>query len=138
MWLRESILFRRTNFLAYRYRYRPTFYNWLPVFFQKVQTTSMNQNIIRCLYFSCCYLFVSLLYCSHMSLSYLSSHNGLIFFCFLFCGALGFCCCVLNPKSTKGKAHLLVWWGIAISPTCMHISVRIFRWMVRSLDKRVH
>ena len=39
----------------------------------------MNQNfIIRCWYFSCCYLFVSLRHFSHISLSYLSS-DGLIF-----------------------------------------------------------
>ena len=48
------------------------------------------------------------------------------------------CCCVLNPKSTKGATHFLVWWGITISPTCVHISVRIFGWMVRSLDWWVH
>ena len=37
--------------------------------------------------FSCCYLFVSLWHCS-MALSYLSSDDGLIFFCFSFCGTL--------------------------------------------------
>ena len=43
-------------------------------------------------------------------------------------------CSVLNPKSKRGVTHFLVWWGITISPTCMHMSVRIFEWMVRSLD----
>ena len=124
-----------TNCLAYRYRYRPTFYNSLPVFLEKAQATRTNQNfIIRCRYFSCCYLFVSLWHCSHMSLSYLSSDDGLMFFCFAFCGALGLCCCVLNPKSTRGVTYFLVWWEITISPTCMHISGRIFGWIVRSLD----
>ena len=49
-----------TNCLGYRYRYGPKFYNWLPVFLEKAQTTGTNQNfIIRCRYFSYCYLFVS-------------------------------------------------------------------------------
>ena len=47
-----------TNCLAYRYR--PNFFNWMPVFLEKVQTTGTNQNFIRFRYFSCCYLFVSL------------------------------------------------------------------------------
>ena len=90
-----------TNCLAYRYRYRPTFYNSLPVFLEKAQATRTNQNfIIRCRYFSCCYLFVSLWHCSHMSLSYLSSDDGLIFFCFSFCGTLGL---LLRLKSKKHK-----------------------------------
>ena len=83
------------------YRYRPNFYNWLLVFLEKVQTISMNQNfIIPWWYFSCCYLFVSLWHCSHMSLSYLSSDDGLIFFCFSFCGTLGL---LLRLKSKKHK-----------------------------------
>ena len=57
-----------------------------------------------------------------------------IFLFFVLCMGLQGCCCVLNPKSTRGVTHFLVWWGITISPTCMHISVRIFGWMVRSLD----
>ena len=88
-----------TNCLAYRYRYQPTFYNSLPVFLEKAQATRTNQNfIIRCRYFSCCYLFVSLWHCSHMSLSYLSSDDGLIFFCFSFCGALGLLLCLKSKK----------------------------------------
>ena len=99
MWLRKSILFRKMNCLAYRYRYQPKFYNWLLVFLEKAQTTGTNQNIIiRCQYFSCCYLFVSLWHCSHMSLSYLSSDDGLIFFCFSFCGALGLLLCLKSKK----------------------------------------
>ena len=124
----------KTNCLAYRYRYQPKFFNWLQVFLEKVQTTSTNQNfIICCWYFCCCYLFVSLWHCSHMSLSYLSSDDGLIFFCFSFCGALGLMSC-LKCKKQRGATHFLVWWGVTISPTCMHISVRIFGWMVRSLN----
>ena len=44
----------KTNCLAYRYRYQPKFFNWLPVFLEKVQTTSTNQNFIIC----CWYFFV--------------------------------------------------------------------------------
>ena len=95
-----------TNCLAYRYRYQPTFYNSLPVFLEKAQATRTNQNfIIRCRYFSCCYLFVSLWHCSHMSLSYLSSDDGLIFFCFSFCGTLGLLLC-LKSKKHKGSDSL--------------------------------
>ena len=51
----------KTNCLAYWYRYQPKFFNWLPVFLEKVQTTSTNQNFIICCWYSfCCYLFVSL------------------------------------------------------------------------------
>ena len=58
--------FKITNCLAYQYRYGPKFYNWLPVFLEKEQTTGTNQNfIIHCRYFSCCYLFVSSWYFSH-------------------------------------------------------------------------
>ena len=89
----------KTTCFAYRYRYRSKFYTWLPVFLEKAQTTGINQNfIIRCRYFSCCYLFVSLWHCSHMSLSYLSSDDGLIFFCFSFCGALGLLLCLKSKK----------------------------------------
>ena len=110
-----------TNCLANRYRYGLKFYNWLPVFLEKEQTTSTNQNfIIRCRYFSCCYLFVSLWYFSHMFLPYQSS-DGLIFFCFLLCVGPWGCCCVLNLKSTRGVTHFLTWWGIAISLTCISL-----------------
>ena len=60
--------------------------------------TGTNQNIICCQYFPGCYLFVSLRHCSHMSLSYLSSDDGLIFFCFSFCGALGLLLCLKSKK----------------------------------------
>ena len=62
-----SVLY--TNCLAYRHWYQPKFFNWLPVFLEKAaQTTGMNQDlIIRCQFFSCCYLFVSLWHCSHIS-----------------------------------------------------------------------
>ena len=110
-----------TNCLAYRYRYGPEFYNWLPVFLEKEQTIGTNQNfIIRYRYFSCCYLFVSLWYFSHMFLAYLLS-DGLIFFCFSLCVGLWGCCCVLNLKSTRGVTHVLTWWGIAISLTCISL-----------------
>ena len=108
-----------TNCLAYRYLYRPKFYNWLPVFLEKAQTAGTNQNfIIRCRYFSCCYLFVSLWHCSHISLSYLSSDEGLLFFCFSFCGALGLLLCLKSKKQKESDSL----------PTCIHISVRIFGW----------
>ena len=95
----------KTTCFAYRYRYRSKFYTWLPVFLEKAQTTGTNQNfIIRCRYFSSCYLFVSLWHCSHMSVSYLSSDDGLIFFWFSFCGALGLLLC-LKSKSTRGVAY---------------------------------
>ena len=62
--------------------------NWLPVFFKKAQTTSMNENfIVHCRYFPCCYLFVSLGDCSHMSLSYLSTDEMVqYFYAFRFVG----------------------------------------------------
>ena len=89
-----------TKCLTYRYRYRSKFYNWLPVFLEKAQTTGTNQNfIILCRYFPC-YLFVFFCHCSYMSLSYLSSDDGLIFFCFSFCGTLGL---LLRLKSKKHK-----------------------------------
>ena len=117
-----------TNCLAYWYRYEPKFYNWLPVFLEKEQTTGTNQNfIIRCRYFSCCYLFVSLWYFSHMSLPYLLS-DGLIFFCFSLCvGPWG--CCVLNLKSTRGVTHFLTWWGIVISLTCISLPLCLGEWL---------
>ena len=40
-----------------------------------------------------------------MSLSYLSSDDGLIFFCFSFCGALGLLLC-FNSKKHKGSGSL--------------------------------
>ena len=67
------------------YRYEPNLYYSLPVF-------------------SCCYLFVSLWHCSHVSLPYLSSGDGLIFFCFSFCGALGLLLCL------KFKKHKEIDW----------------------------
>ena len=97
------------------YQYEPKFNYLLPVF-------------------CCCYLFVSLWHCSHMSLSFLSSDDGLIFSIFSFYGPLGLLLCLKSKKQSDS----LVWWGVTISPTCMHISVRIFGWMVRSLDWGVH
>ena len=41
----------KTNCLAYRYRHQPKFFNWLPVFLEKVQTTSTNQNFIICCWY---------------------------------------------------------------------------------------
>ena len=41
-----------------------------------------------------------------MSLSYLLSDDGLIFFCFSFCGALGLMLC-LKSKKHKGNNSLL-------------------------------
>ena len=110
----------KMNYLTYRYRYWPKFYNWLPVFLEKLQAICMNQNfIIRCRYFSCCYLFASSWHFSHMSLSYLSSNKGLIFFCFSFCGALGLLLC-LKSKKHKGSNSLPSLMGITISPSYLH------------------
>ena len=137
--LLKTDLFRRyflTNYLANRYRYGLKFYNWLPVFLEKEQTTSTNQNfIIRCRYFSCCYLFVSLWYFSHMFLPYLSS-DGLIFFCFSLCGALGLLFC-LKSKKYKGSDSLPNLMGNCHKPY-LYISAIMFGWMARSLDQRVH
>ena len=124
-------LFYLKNCLAYRYRYGPKFYNWLPVFLEKEQTTGTNQNfIIRCRYFSCSYLFVSLWYFSHMFLPYISS-DGLIL-----CGDLGLLLC-LKSKKHKGSD-----WLPSLMGNChksyFYISAKIFGWMARSLDQRVH
>ena len=70
-------------------------------FLRKVQTINTNQSfIIRCRYFSCRYLFVSLWHCSHMSLPYIlpMSDDGLMFFCFSFCRALGLLLCLKSKK----------------------------------------
>ena len=94
-----------SNCLTYQYWYQPKFYNWLPVFPEKAQTTGTNQSfIIHCSCFSCCYLFVSLWHCSHMSLSYLSSDDGLIFLFFVLWG-LGLLLC-LKSKKHKGSDSL--------------------------------
>ena len=39
------VLFKETHCLAYRYRYQPKFYNWVPVFLEKAQTTGMKENL---------------------------------------------------------------------------------------------
>ena len=53
--------------------------------FQKAQITGTNQDfIIRCRYFSCCYLFISLWNFSNMSFPYLSG-DSLMFFWGFFC-----------------------------------------------------
>ena len=120
-------MLNKRNSLAYRYQYRPKFFNWLPVFLEKAQTTGTNLNLfIRCRYFSC-YLFVSLWLCSHMSLSYLSSDDDLIFFCFAFCGALGLLS-GLNSKKQKGSDSLPSL--MRISPTwCTSLSEFLGEWL---------
>ena len=116
--------FYHPNCLAYRYRYGPKFYNQLPVFLEKAHTAGTNQNfIIRCWYFSCCYLFVSLWRFSHMSLSYLSS-DGLIFLCFLFCRVLGLLLC-LKSKKHKGSNSLPSLMG-NYHKSYLHISAIMF------------
>ena len=83
---------------------QPRFFNWLPVFLEKVQTTSTNQNfIICCQYFSCYHFLFPLWHCSHMSLSSLSllTYLWFKFLCFLFCGALGLLLCL---KSKMGDS----------------------------------
>ena len=96
--------YEKMNCSAYRYRYRPKYFNWLPVFLEKVQTTGTNQNLLICYRYFSGYLFVSLWHCSHMSLSYLSSDDGLIFFCFSFCGALGLLSCLKSKKQKRSDS----------------------------------
>ena len=76
----------KMNCLAYWYQYQPKFYNWLLLFLEKAQTTGTKQNFIICCQYFSCYLFVSLWHCCHMSLSYLLSHDGLIFLFFVLWG----------------------------------------------------
>ena len=116
----NTSFFTFSNCLVYQKGYRPKFYNWLPVFLEKEQTTSTNQNFIICCQYFSCHCFVSLWYFSHMFLPYLSS-DGLIFFCFLLRVGPWGCCCVLNLKSTRRVTHFLNWWGIAISLTCISL-----------------
>ena len=97
----QTIWFSRLNGSVHWYQ--PKCFDWLPEFLEKAHKTGTNQDFIICYrYFSCCYLFVSLWYCSHMSLPYLLSDDGLIFFCFLFCGTLGLLLCL---KSKKEKVN---------------------------------
>ena len=74
-------------------------------YLRKAQTTGTNQNFIICCWCFSCYLFVSLWHCVHMSLSYLSSYDDLLFFCFSFCGALSLFLC-LKSKKNKGSDSL--------------------------------
>ena len=74
-------------------------------YLRKAQTTGTNQNFIICCRCFSCYLFVSLWHCIHMSLSYLSSYVGLLFFCFSFCGALWLFLC-LKSKKNQGSDSL--------------------------------
>ena len=84
--------------LAYQncwYQYRPKFFNWLLVFLEKA-----------CCY-SCCYLFVSLQHCIHMSLSYLlSDDDGLIFSFFVLWNLLRVVLLCLKSKKQK-RSNLL-------------------------------
>ena len=79
------VLFKETHCLAYRYRYQPKFYNWVPVFLEKAQTTGMKENLfVAGIFLVVIFLFL----CDIVAiclLSYLSSDYGLIFFCFFFC-----------------------------------------------------
>ena len=119
------------NCLAYRYQYRLKFYNWLPVFLEKVKITSTNKNFIICCWYFSCYLFEILV-------KYLSTYR-VWFNIFVFrCMGLQGCYCVLNPKSTRGVVKFLFWCIINLSATCMHIFTIIFGCMVGSLNQRVH
>ena len=91
--------------------------------------------IIRCRYFSCCYLFVSLWHFIHMFLTYLSS-DGLTFFCFSLCGILELLLC-LKSKKHKGSNSLPSLIG-SCHKSYLHISAIIFGWMARSLNQRFH
>ena len=96
-----TAIFNISNCLACRYWYWPKFYNRLPAFLEKSANYQYKQSfIIRCRYFSCRYLFVSLWHCSHMSLPYIlpMSDDGLMFFCFSFCRALGLLLCLKSKK----------------------------------------
>ena len=90
------------NCLVYRYWYRSKFYNWLLVFLEKVETISKNQNFI--IFVAGIFIFLFPCDIVGMSLSCLSSDDGLIFFCFSFCGALGLLC--LKSKKHNGSDSL--------------------------------
>ena len=71
-------------------------------FLRKAQTTGTNQNlIIHCRYFPV----VIFLFPCDISLSHLLSDDGLIFFCFSFCGSLGLFL-YLKSKKHKGSDSL--------------------------------
>ena len=61
-----------------------------------------------------------------MSLSYLSSDDGLIFFCFSFCGALGLLLC-LKSKKHKGSDSLPSLMGICYK-FYLHVYLRQNFW----------
>ena len=122
-----------SNCLAYRYWYWPKFYNWLLVFLGKCRLPVQTNTL---LYVAGIFPVIFLFPCDIVAICLCPTYRVMMvqyLSVFRFVGPYS-CCCVLNPKSTKGATHFLVWWGITVSPTCVHISVRIFGWMVRSLD----
>ena len=103
-----------TNCLANRFRCRPKFYNWLPIFLANTQAV-LNYRYEPNFYYSLPLFFLcSLWHFSHMSLPY-PLCDDLMSFCFMLCVGPYGCCCGLNPKSTRGVSHLLLWWKIVIT-----------------------
>ena len=114
----NSTSFLITNCLAYRYRYRPKLYNWLPVFLEKRKLPVRTKTFLLVAGIFLVVIFLFPCDIVVMSLSYLSSDDGSIFFCFLFCGTLGLLLCL---KSKKHKGNDALPSLISISPNCMHI-----------------
>ena len=85
------------------YRYRPKFYNLLPVFFEKSANYRYEPKIL--LLIAGVFLVVIFLFPCDISLSHLLSDDGLTFFCFSFCGSLGLFL-YLKSKKHKGSDSL--------------------------------
>ena len=115
------------NCLVYWYQYGPKFYNWLPVFLEKVKTTGTSKNfIIHCQYFS---LVVIFLFSCEILVIYLpiTSHDGVIFLRFSLYGALGLLLC---PESKKHKRSGSLPNDGELTATYRHIFAIIFGWRV--------
>ena len=92
---------KKTNCLAYRYRYRPKFYNWLPLFLEKRKYRYEPKR-----FYSLPVVFLLLSFYFLVTLqSYVCVLLGSIFFCFSFCGTLGLLLC-LKSKKHKGSDSL--------------------------------
>ena len=106
------------------------FANWLPVFLEKAQTTGTNQNcIIRCRYFSCCYLFVFLWHFSRMCLC--PTYRFMVIFIFFV---------VWGPRVVKSKKHKVSDSHPSLMgnyhKSYLHISAIIFGWMAKVWSRR--
>ena len=116
--LGNSTSFLITNYLAYRYRYRSKFYGWLLVFLEKRKLPVGTKTLLLVAGIFLVVIFLFPCDIVVISLSYLSSDDGSIFFCFSFCGTLGLLLCF---KSKKHKGSDALPGLITISPNCMHI-----------------